>query len=78
MAEHTVHVNNYYVDVDVTHFIPCQPMHWGATPEDSCEGDEYQLEFDVIQAVYIPVASSDTDELPTRDDIEEALVELLH
>ena len=78
MAEHTVHIGSYYVDVDVTHFIPHQPMRWGATPEDSDEGEEYQLDFNVIQAVYLPVASTDTDELPTLDDIEEALVDLLH
>jgi hypothetical protein len=53
-------------------------MHWGATPEDSYEGDEYQLEFDVIQAVYIPNGPVDTDELPTLADIEEALVDRLH
>lgn len=78
MSEVTVHVNNYYVDVEVNHFRPYIPARWGATPEDSDEGEEYQLDFNVIQAVYLPVASTDTDELPTLDDIEEALVDLLH
>lgn len=78
MSEHTVHIGSYYVDVDVTHFRPGSPALWGSTPEDSDEGEEYQLTFDVIKAVHMPVACSDIDELPTLDDIEDALVDLLH
>ena len=78
MSEQTVHVGNYYVDVEVTHFKPYVPVSWGSTPEDSDEGEEYELEFDVIKAVHLPVACSDIDELPRLEDIEEALVDLLH
>ena len=78
MSEHTGHINSYYVDVDVTHFSPGSPALWGSTPEDSDEGEEYQLTFDVIKAVRLPADCSDIDELPTLDDIENALVEKLH
>ena len=77
MSEVTIHVNNYYVDVEVNHFRPYIPARWGATPEDSDEGEEYELDFNVIRAVKcasVPML----DDLPTLDDIEGALVEKLH
>ena len=76
MSEETVHINNYYVDVDVTHFRPYTPALWGATPEDSEEDEEYELEFTVIKAV--KCATTEIDELPTLEDIEDALVAKLH
>ena len=78
MSEQTVLVNNYYVDVEVTHFKPYVPTLWGATPEDSAEDEEYELTFDVIKAVRISDYCSGIDELPTLEEIENELVSILH
>ena len=76
MSEQTVDVGNCYIEVEVTHFKPYVPVSWGSTPEDSDEGEEYELEFEVIKAVHIP--STVLYELPRLEDIVEALVDLLH
>jgi hypothetical protein len=76
MAEETINFPGYCVDVYVTHFRPYTPVLWGATPEDSVEDEEYQLNFDVIQIV--KTGEGYATEIPTFEDIEEALVELLH
>jgi hypothetical protein len=76
MSETTVHINNYYVDVEVNHFRPYTPARWGATPEDSDEGEEYELDFSVIRAVKCSITGDEA--LPTLEDIEEALVDRLH
>ena len=74
MSDYTVTVDNYEVEVDVSHFVPALPMRWAATPEESYESEEYELTFEVVSAIRI----TDIGEFPTRDDIEDALVAKLH
>jgi hypothetical protein len=76
MSRETLEINNYCVNVEVHHFRPSVPVRWGATPEDSDEGEEYQLNFDVIDLV--KTGEGVATEIPTFDDIEEALVNKLH
>ena len=76
MSRETLEINNYCVNVEVNHFRPSVPVRWGAPPEDSDEGEEYQLNFDVIDLV--KTGEGVATEIPTFDDIEEALVNKLH
>ena len=72
-------VDGYNVEVEVTHFIPEQPLRWGSTPEDSDLGEDYELEFDILSLNHISdTAGDELGELPTREDIEEKLVSILH
>lgn len=76
MSDQTIHFPGYDVDVSVTHFRPYIPELRGATPEDSDEGEEYELKFDVIKIVKTGEGSA--EDIPTFDNIEEKLVEILH
>jgi hypothetical protein len=75
MSETTVHFDGYYVDCEVSHFIPYIPVRWGPTPEDSDDSEEAQLEFNVIKVVN---TSKEKHELPTLDEIHAQLLVVLH